>query len=173
MRVRLGLQIAASVQLESINCPPGALMYTDLAVDESIFVPPQVEESMTKPLYLLPEHLSRTDGTGPALDLGAKTGKLLVVTLGINHVVEHGGLIVSIWGSEDGENWGLKPLVSFPQKYYCGFYSVLLNLAKNPSIRYLRPQWTMKAWAKRQALPLFSFHLFAEESGARLTTAVA
>lgn len=148
-------------------------MNIDLAVDESISVASQTEESMTKPLYLLPEHMSRTDGIGPALDLAAKCGKLLVATLGINHVVEHGGLVVSIWGSQDGVNWGTKPLVSFPQKYYCGFYSVLLNLARNPEIRYLRPQWSMKAWAKRQTVPLFSFQLFVEESGSRLSTAVA
>jgi len=148
-------------------------MNLDLAVDESIFVPPQTEESMTKPLYLLPEHMSRTDGIGSALDLASKSGKLLVATLGINHVIEHGGLVVSIWGSKDGLDWGSKPLVSFPQKYYCGLYSVLLNLARNPEIRYLRPQWSMKAWAKSHTIPLFSFQLFVEESGSRLTTAVA
>jgi len=148
-------------------------MNMDLAVDESIFAPSQIERSMTKPLYLLPEHMSRTDGIGPALDLGVKCGKLLVATLGINHVVEHGGLVVSIWGSSDGVDWGNKPLVCFPQKYYCGLYSVLLNLATNPEIRYLRPQWSMKAWAKRHTLPLFSFQLFVEESGSRLTSAVA
>jgi len=148
-------------------------MNADSAVDESIFMPLQLEEVTTKPLYLLPEQMSRADGIGPAVDLAAKCGKLLVVTLGINHVVENGGLIVSIWGSPDGLDWGTRPLVSFPQKYYCGLYSLLLNLARNPEIRYLRPQWHMKAWAKSQALPLFSFQLFVEESGARLITAVA
>jgi len=148
-------------------------MNADLDVDETIFMPLQLEEVTTRPLYLLPEQMSRTDGIGPAVDLAAKCGKLLVVTLGINHVVENGGLIVSIWGSPDGLDWGTRPLVSFPQKYYCGLYSLLLNLARNPEIRYLRPQWNMKAWAKSQALPLFSFQLFVEESGARLITAVA
>jgi len=153
-------------------------MIEDFAVDESIFVTQQNQELqnqelMTKPLCLLPEHMSRTDGLGPALDLAARCGKLLVVTLGINHVVEHGGLIVSIWGSKDGVDWGAKPLVSFPQKYYCGLYSLLLNLARDPEVRYLRPQWNMKAWDKGKTLPLFSFQLFVEESGSRLTTAVA
>lgn len=147
-------------------------MCTAPTVDETTFVPSkiQIEESMTRPLFLLPEHMSQTDGIGPALDLAAKCGKLLVVTLGINHVVEHGGLNISIWGSQDGMDWGTKPLVSFPTKYYCGLYSLLLNLAKNPEIRYLRPHWSMKAWAKRRTIPLFSFQLFLEESGARLTT---
>jgi len=108
------------------------------------------------------------------MDLGADCGKLFVVTLGINHVVEHGGLIVSIWGSADGMDWGTRPLVSFPQKYYCGLYSSLLNLVGRPDIRYLRPQWSMKGWGeKSNTIPLFSFHLFVEESGSRLSTAVA
>jgi len=133
-----------------------------------------LEESMKKARYLLPEHVSRHDGIGPAMELGPDCGKLLVITLGINHVIEHGGLIVSIWGSEDGVNWGAKPLVSFPQKYYCGLYSSLLNLVGHPEIRFLRPQWTMKGWgAKNSSLPMFSFNLFLEESGSRLSTAVA
>lgn len=130
-----------------------------------------IEEKIPEPTLLLPELMSRTDGVGPALDLGAHRGKLLVVTLAVNHVVEHGGLTMSIWGSSDGFDWGNKPLTSFPQKYYCGLYSALLNLAQHPDIRYLRPVWKIKAWDKSVTLPLFSFHLFIEQSGARLATA--
>lgn len=149
-------------------------MYVDSVVDSTTSATSLIEEPMRQPRYLLPEHMSRNDGVGPAMDLGADCGKLLVVTLGINHVVEHGGLIVSIWGSTDGVNWGTKPLVSFPQKYYCGFYSSLLNLVGRPEIRYLRPQWNMKGWGdKSSTAPLFSFNLFMEESGSRLSTAVA
>ena len=91
-------------------------MNADSAVDESTFMPLQLEEVTTKPLYLLPEQMSRTDGIGPALDLAAKRGKLLVVTLGINHVVENGGLIVSIWGSPDGLDWGTRAPGFVPTK---------------------------------------------------------
>ena len=149
-------------------------MYVDSAVDSTTCATSLFEEPMRQPRYLLPEHMSRNDGVGPAMDLGADCCKLLVVTLGINHVMEHGGLIVSIWGSADGVNWGPRPLVSFPQKYYCGLYSSLLNLVGRPEIRYLRPQWSMKGWGdKSNTAPLFSFNLFVEESGSRLSTAVA
>ncbi len=143
------------------------------ADDKTSSVAFNLGQPMRHPLYLVPEHLSRTDEVGPVLDLGPRSGKLLVLTLGIHHVLEHGGLTVSIWASEDGEDWGTKPLVSFPQKYYCGLYSLLLNLVGRPEIRYLRPQWNLKAWGKTSAPPLFSFELFVEDSGARLSTAVA
>jgi len=150
-------------------------MYVDNAVDSTTSALLSPEESMRQPRYLLPEHMTRNDGVGPSTDLGADCGKLLVLTLGINHVVEHGGLIVSIWGSTDGMDWGTKPLVSFPQKYYCGLYSSLLNLVGQPEIRYLRAQWNMKAWTHNGggSPPLFSFQLYLEESGSRLSTAVA
>ena len=149
-------------------------MYVESAVDSTTSATLLIDNPMKQARYLLPEHMSRNDGVGPAMDLGADCGKLFVVTLGINHVLEHGGLIVSIWGSADGVDWGTKPLVSFPQKYYCGLYSSLLNLVACPEIRYLRPQWSMKAWAeKSNTLPLFSFHMLVEESGSRLSTAVA
>jgi hypothetical protein len=142
---------------------------TSVAVD----LKGNLEESMRHPLYILRDQFSRNDGTGPVVDLNSRCGKLLVATLGIDHVAEHGGLVVSIWASPDGTDWGTKPLVSFPPKYYCGLYSLLLNLAARPEIRYLRPQWSMKAWGKTSAPPVFSFRLFVEESGARLSTAVA
>jgi hypothetical protein len=148
-------------------------MYVDTAVDETTDETPLMEDYKRPSRYLLPEHVSRNDGVGAAVDLGAYCGKLLVVTLAINRVVEHGGLSVSIWGSADGRNWGNKPVAVFPQKYYCGLYSALLNLVGCPEIRYLRPHWSMKAWDKRSPAPLFSFNLFVEESGARLSTAVA
>jgi hypothetical protein len=148
-------------------------MYVDTIVDETTDELTLTEDFHKHVRYLLSEQVSRNDGVGPAIDLGSDCGKLLVVTLGITRVVEHGGLLVSIWGSADGRNWGTKPLVAFPQKYYCGLYSALLNLVARPEIRYLRPEWSMKAWDKTIAKPLFSFNLFAEESGARLSAAVA
>ena len=149
-------------------------MYVECPVDSTTSATSLIEESMRHPRYLLSEQMSRNDGVGPAMDLGADCGKLFVITLGINRVVEHGGLILSIWGSADGVDWGMRPLVSFPQKYYCGLYSALLNLVGRPEIRFLRPQWSMKGWGEKSiTAPLFSFHLFLQESGSRLSTAVA
>jgi hypothetical protein len=133
---------------------------------------PQLEVSMLGK-FLLPERIARTDGIGPNIDLAADRGKLLVITLGIDRVLEQEALAVSIWGSFDGSNWGVEPLMSFPSKYYCGIYSRLLNLAKHPEVRYLHIEWTMSRWAKREITPLFGFSVFAEGSGARLRGATA
>ena len=125
------------------------------------------------PTLLLPESIARADGTGPELDLGSKRGKLLVLTLGITRIIEQESLEVSIWGSCDGEKWGLRPIVTFPPKFYCGIYSTLLNLSSKSDVRFVRVTWRMSRWSKGEVLPMFGFYVYAEESGSRISAAVA
>jgi hypothetical protein len=126
-------------------------------------------KASSRPKYLLPELVRTTDGEGPVVALDDYCSRLLVVTLGISDVVERTGLNVSVWGSPDQLDWGLKPLLTFRQRQYCGVYSVLLNLAKQDDIRYLRVQWSMNRWGKGERSPLFGFEVFLEESGARVS----
>ena len=119
---------------------------------------------------LLPESIRNDDGFGPVVSLDEYSGKLLVVTLGITDVVERTGLTVSVWGSQDQVEWGAKPLLTFRQRQYCGVYSVLLNMAMHPDLRYLRVQWNMNRWGKGERVPLFGFEVFLEESGARVSS---
>jgi hypothetical protein len=123
--------------------------------------------------FLLPESIARADGTGPEIDLGSKRGKLLVLTLGITRILEQESLELTVWGSPDAEKWGSKPLAKFPPKFYCGLYSILLNLGSQNDVRFVRVQWTMSRWSKRESMPMFGFYVYAEESGARVSTAVA
>ena len=123
--------------------------------------------------FLLPESIARADGSGPDIELGPKRGKLLVLTLGITRILEQESLEVTVWGSPDGEKWDSKPLVKFPPKFYCGLYSILLNLGSRADVRFLRIQWTMSRWSKRESMPMFGFYVYAEESGARVSVAVA
>jgi hypothetical protein len=122
---------------------------------------------------LLPESIARADGTGPEFDLGSKRGKLLVLTLGITRILEQESLEIFVFGSPDGEQWDAKPLAKFPPKFYCGLYSILLNLGSRSDLKYLRVQWKMSRWSKREKMPMFGFYLFVEESGARVSVAVA
>ena len=85
-------------------------------------------------LPLITPSTERSDGTGPVIEVGALRRKLLVVTLGINHVVEQEALTVAIWGSASGTEWGTKPLLLFPRSVYATF----LNLANYPAVRFLR-----------------------------------
>jgi hypothetical protein len=123
------------------------------------------------PNFLLPESIARSDGTGPEIGLGSKRGKLIVLTLGITRVIEQEILGVSVWGSSDGKDWGSRPLASFPPKYYCGVYSILLNLASHPDVRFARMKWKMNCWSRGETTPMFGFYLYAEESGARVAAA--
>jgi hypothetical protein len=125
------------------------------------------------PNFLLPESIARADGAGPEIDLGSQQGKLLVLTLGITRIIEQESLEVSIWGSSDGENWGVRPFATFPPKFYCGLYSTLLNLSARPEVRYVRVQWKMSRWSRGDVMPMFGFYVYAEESGARVSAAVA
>ena len=128
-----------------------------------------------EPKCLLADSVQRVDGFGPAVDLGEYRGKLLVVTLSVNAVVERTGLTVSLWGSPDQGSannleWGTKPLITLRQRQYCGVYSALLNLAQRPDIRSLRVQWNMSRWGKGERIAQFGFQVFVEESGARVST---
>ncbi len=116
---------------------------------------------------LLSPCLGRADGTGPTVDLGLDHGDLFVISMGINHVIENERLTLSIWGSVDGNDWGDKPLVSFPPKAYCGIYSTFLNLAGHPRVRYLRSKWNMVRLGHGEGSPLFGFYASAQESGAQ------
>ena len=92
----------------------------------------------------------------------------MVLTLEITRSVEQESLEVEVWGSTDGATWGDKPITALPQKYYCGLYSVLINLSRRPELRFLRLAWKMQRWARADNMPLFAFASFVEESGARL-----
>jgi hypothetical protein len=123
--------------------------------------------------FLLPESIARADGTGPEIELGSTRGKLLVLTLGITRILEQESLEITVCGSADGERWEPDPLVKFPPKFYCGLYSILLNLGSRNDLKFLRVQWKMSRWSKRESMPMFGFYVYAEESGARVSVAVA
>ncbi len=115
------------------------------------------------PGFLLPETTVREAGSGSELDLGGSQGRLVLLTLGITRIIEQESLDVSIWGSANGNDWGAKPLISFPQKFYCGTYQVLLDLSQQPDTRFLRVKWSAQRWGKGATQPLFAFYVFAQE----------
>ncbi len=120
--------------------------------------------------YLVPQCAVHSDGCGPILELSPlERGSLLVLTVDINQVLEHEMSLVSIWGSQDAENWGRTALMSFTPKYYCGLYSTLLSLAAHAEIRYIRAQWRMQPLKKATKQLMFGFHITVEQSGARIS----
>jgi hypothetical protein len=114
------------------------------------------------PQFLLPETTVRDAGTGPELDLADQAGGTLLLTLGITRIIEQESLDISIWGSADGSDWGTKPLATFPQKFYCGTYQILLDLSDRPEIKRLRVKWAVNRWGKGDPKPLFTVYLFVQ-----------
>jgi hypothetical protein len=110
------------------------------------------------PKFLLPETVAREDGAGAELTLDAQVVRL---TLGITRIIAQESLEVSVWGSEDGGRW--RQLIAFPQKFYCGTYSIVLDLTRYADVRYLRAQWKMDRWIPSERSPLFEFYLLAGE----------
>ena len=112
--------------------------------------------------FLVAETKVEADGSGPALELGSAAGKTLLLTLGITKIVEQESLDVAIWGSPDGNDWGAKPLAAFPQKFYAGAYTLLVDLSANPAARYLQARWQVNRWGVGSKTPMFVFYVFAE-----------
>ena len=120
------------------------------------------------PQFLLPESTVREAGIGPDIILGAERGGTLILTLGITRIIEQESLDVSIWGSADGKDWGTKPLISFPQTFYCGTYQILLDLTEHENIAYLRAKWQVNRWGKGDLKPLFTVYLFVQQMNRQL-----
>jgi len=120
------------------------------------------------PQFLLPETTVREAGTGPQIDLGDQQGEMLIVTLGITRIIEQESLDLSVWGSADGADWGTKPVVTFPQKFYCGTYQIVLDLSDRPDVKHLRVKWALNRWGKGDPKPLFTIYLFAQAMSRQL-----
>lgn len=115
------------------------------------------------PCFILTETTIREAGTGPAVSLGDSRGRVILLTLGITRIIEQESLDISIWGSADNQEWQPKPLISFPQKFYCGTYQILLDLRAHPDVQYLRVKYQAHRWGKGDPKPLFSAYLFAQQ----------
>jgi len=118
------------------------------------------------PNFLAEDAVRRENGQSPALEIGGNAGAPLLVTLGITRIVEQESLDVEIQGSADGQTWQPKALAEFPQKFYCGTYSILLDLSATPEVAFLRAAWKMNRWGRGDTKASFGFFVFAEPAGA-------
>ncbi len=102
-------------------------------------------------------------GDGPAVDIGGATGRVFLLTLEITKIIEQESLDLSILGSVDGATWGAKPLVSYPQKFYCGESPLLLDLTAHPDVKFLRAHWEPARWGRGVETPRFEFGVRLKE----------
>jgi len=102
-------------------------------------------------------------GDGPAVDVSGAAGRVFLLTLEITKIIEQESLEVSIYGSADGTTWGAKPIVSFPQKFYCGQSPLLLDLTSHPDVKSVRAHWEVARWGRGTETPMFEFDLRLKE----------
>jgi hypothetical protein len=124
-------------------------------------------------VFVLIDGVIQEDGAGPAVEVGASAGKSLKLTLGITRIIEQESLDLSIWGSADGTEWGAKPLAAFPQKFYCGEYSLPLDLSLHPEVKFLKAQWKVSRWGRGAPDPLFDICVLIEESSREVAAVTA
>jgi hypothetical protein len=107
-------------------------------------------------------------GDGPAVDISAAANPVFLLTLNITQVIEQESLDLTIWGSPDGSNWGDKPLLVFPQKFYRGEHPMLLDMSAHPQVRFLRAHWEVARWGRGDATPRFEFSVRLREVPAEI-----
>ncbi len=113
---------------------------------------------------LIPEKtVVRDKGDGSPVDVSSVAGKVLLLALNITDVIEQQSLDVAVWGSPDGANWGEKPLLTFPQKFYRGQHPLLLDLSKHPAVKFLRAHWEVGRWGRHAEGPRFELQLSVKE----------
>jgi len=107
-------------------------------------------------------------GDGPTVELSGASGHVFLLTLEISKIIEQESLEVSIHGSADGVAWGAKPLVVFPQKFYCGQSPLLLDLTTHPDVKFVRAHWEVARWGRGVETPMFEFGLSLKEVPAQV-----
>jgi hypothetical protein len=107
-------------------------------------------------------------GDGPTVELSGASGHVFLLTLEISKIIEQESLEVSIHGSADGAAWGAKPLVVFPQKFYCGQSPLLLDLTTHPDVKFVRAHWEVARWGRGVETPMFEFGLSLKEVPAQV-----
>jgi hypothetical protein len=120
----------------------------------------------TRPTFyhlVSPETQVETNDAGPAYELGALTGKAVMIVLRITEIIEQESLHVSIWGSPDGKDWGKQALFWYPQKFYPGVAPAALDLRQLPTTKFLQARWEVNRWGRGDPRPLFKFGVEIQE----------
>jgi hypothetical protein len=102
-------------------------------------------------------------GDGTATDVSGASHRVFLLTLRITDIVEQQSLDVSIHASSDGATWNPKPLTSFPQKFYRGEHPLLLDLANQKDVKFLRAHWEVYRWGRGSPTPSFEFSVSIAE----------
>lgn len=118
---------------------------------------------------LIPEKSTITaKGDGPAIEIGGSSNRVFLLTLDISAVVEQESIEVSIFSSADGQTWTAKPILSFPQKFYCGQSPLLLDVTAKPDVKFVRAHWEVNRWGRGTDAVMFEAGLTLREVPAEI-----
>ncbi len=102
-------------------------------------------------------------GDGPAVDVSAVSGRILLALLSVTRIIEQESLDLSIFGSPDGATWTPKSIAAFRQEFYSGEYPLLLDLSAHADVKFLRAHWEMARWGRGTETPMFEFGVSMKE----------
>jgi hypothetical protein len=115
-------------------------------------------------LQLVPDGTKVTaSGNGEKLDVSASATRTFLCTLTIQDQIEQESVDLSLWGSEDGENFGQKPLLKLPQRFYRGETRLVLDLTLRPEVKFIRARWDLFRWGRVAPEPMFVIGVRLEE----------
>jgi len=113
---------------------------------------------------LIPEKtVISAKGDGPAVEIMGGAGHAFLLILSITRIVEQESLEIGIYGSTDAATWDPKPIATFPQKFYCGEYPMLLDLRGHSNPRFIRAHWEVGRWGRGTETPMFECSLTLKE----------
>jgi hypothetical protein len=119
---------------------------------------------MAMTLELVPAHTRVTSsGDGQAFDISSSSTRTFLITLTIYEQIEQESIDLSIWGSADGTDFGTKPLLKLPQRFYCGDVRLVLDLTLRPEIKFVRARWDLNRWGRVAPEPMFVIGVQAAE----------
>jgi len=119
--------------------------------------------------FLVPEKtLVSAKGDGTAAEVSSAVNRVFLLSLEITKIIEQESLEVSLYGSVDGATWSAKPIVSFPQKFYCEQSPMLLDLKAHPDVKWVRAHWEVARWGRGTETPMFEFSVRLKEVPAEI-----
>jgi hypothetical protein len=114
------------------------------------------------------------NGEGEPRDIGSSATRTFLCSMFIEDQIEQESVDLSIWGSQDGQDWGKMPLLKMPQQFYRGESRQVLDLSLRTEIRFIRAKWELARWGRVAPHPMFvlGFHLsevpaFAQKTAAK------
>src|SRR5438477_11541670 len=124
--------------------------------------------------FLVPEKtLVNANGDGTAVDVSSAVNRVFLLSLEITKIIEQESLELSVYGAVDGTTWSSKPIMSFPQKFYCEQSPMLLDLRAHPDVTVVRAHWEVARWGGGTETPMFEFSVRLEDVPAEILSDAA